>query len=96
MYQIPRPSIAFTTVNDRGPNARPKFQLLSSTTFITPAHAMHGSVYFKCLDDAAFFAANSIVQEVFVLTVTFNVVLLRPVAAGALRQSANCVHSTKI
>ena len=27
------------------------------------AHAMHGSLYFKGLDDAAFFAANSVVTD---------------------------------
>ena len=33
-------------------------------------------------DDAAFFAVNSLVEEFFVLTVEFNLHLLRPVAAG--------------
>lgn len=45
----------------------------------------HGSVYFKLLDDAAFFAVNSVVRDVFVLTVSFHLHLLRPVASGQLR-----------
>ncbi len=49
------------------------------------ANAMHGSVYFKLLDDAAFFAVNSIVEDVFVYTVSMNIQLLRPVAAGLIR-----------
>lgn len=49
------------------------------------ANAMHGSVYFKMLDDAAFFAVNSIVEDVFVLTVSINVQLLRPVVGGLIR-----------
>jgi len=49
------------------------------------AHAMHGSVYFKMLDDAAWFASNSLVEDVFVLTTTFEVALLRPVASGQIR-----------
>jgi uncharacterized protein (TIGR00369 family) len=49
------------------------------------AHAMHGSVYFKMLDDAAFFAVNSIVEDVFVYTVSINIQLLRPVASGTIR-----------
>ena len=49
------------------------------------AKAMHGSVYFKMLDDAAFFAVNSIVEDVFVYTVSLNVQLLRPVASGLVR-----------
>ena len=47
--------------------------------------AIHGSVYFKMLDDAAFFAVNSIVEDAFVLTTSFNINLLRPVSAGKLR-----------
>lgn len=47
--------------------------------------AMHGSVYFKLLDDAAFFAVNSIVEDVFVLTTSFNINLLRPANKGKIR-----------
>ena len=50
--------------------------------------AMHGSVYFKALDDATFFAANSLETEVFVLTARFELELLRPVASGQIRAVA--------
>ncbi len=46
--------------------------------------AIHGKVYFKMLDDAAFFAVNSIVEDVFVLTTSFNLNLLRPANQGKL------------
>ena len=46
--------------------------------------AVHGSNYFKAMDDAAFFAVNSLVEDVFVLTVTFNVNFLRPIADGEM------------
>ena len=59
------------------------------------AHALHGSVYFKCLDDAAFFAANSVVLDVFVLTVTFNIVLLRPVTAGRIVAIGRLVNTSR-
>jgi uncharacterized protein (TIGR00369 family) len=59
------------------------------------AHAVHGSVYFKALDDAAFFAANSVVKEVFVLTVTFNVVFLRPVSSGTLVATGRLRHRSR-
>ncbi|HEV8505217.1 MAG TPA: PaaI family thioesterase [Chitinophagaceae bacterium] len=49
------------------------------------ANAIHGSIYFKLLDDAAFFAVNSIVKDVFVYTVSFNVQLLRPVSNGIIK-----------
>jgi len=47
-------------------------------------NAVHGANYFKALDDAAFFAVNSLVEDVFVLTVTFNVQLLRPISEGRM------------
>jgi len=47
--------------------------------------AMHGAVYFKLLDDAAYFAANSVIEDVFLLTSSFNVNLIRPVASGKIR-----------
>ena len=53
--------------------------------FFHAAKAIHGSVYFKMLDDAAFFAVNSIVKDVFVYTVSFNIQLLRPVTSGIIK-----------
>lgn len=44
--------------------------------------AIHGSVYFRLLDDAAFFAVNSIVEDVFVLTTSFNINITRPANQG--------------
>src|SRR6476646_9283224 len=50
--------------------------------FFHAAQAAHGSVYFKSLDDAAFFAVSSLVEDNFVLTSTFNLYLLAPVSGG--------------
>ncbi len=47
--------------------------------------AMHGSVYFKLLDDAAYFAANSVVKDFFLVTTSFHIHLLRPVISGVIR-----------
>ncbi len=40
--------------------------------FFHSAHAVHGSVYFKLLDDAAWFAVNSLEFDFFVLTTSFT------------------------
>ncbi|MCE7735565.1 MAG: PaaI family thioesterase [Candidatus Heimdallarchaeota archaeon] len=48
------------------------------------ANATHGAVYFKALDDVAFFAANSIVEDVFLLTTSFTIYLTKPIAEGTL------------
>jgi uncharacterized protein (TIGR00369 family) len=63
--------------------------------FFHAAGAVHGSVYFKALDDAAFFAANSLVTDVFVLTVAYNVYLTRPISDGELIATGRVVHRSR-
>lgn len=46
------------------------------------AGAVHGTSYFKMLDDAAFYAANSMVAENFLLTTAFNLLFTRPILRG--------------
>ncbi len=66
-------------------NERAELTLKVEPKFFHAANAIHGSVYFKMLDDAAFFAVNSIVEDVFVYTVSFNTQLLRPVSKGIIK-----------
>ena len=63
--------------------------------FFHAADAVHGSVYFKMLDDAAFFAANSRVKEFFVLTASFTIYLTRPVVEGTLRSVGTVVSESR-
>lgn len=44
----------------------------------------HGSVYFKLLDDAAYFACQSVIEDFFIVTTNFNVNLLRPILKGKI------------
>ncbi len=46
------------------------------------AGAAHGTVYFKMMDDAAFYACNSLVSDRFLLTTAFNLVFTRPLNEG--------------
>lgn len=46
------------------------------------AGAAHGTSYFKMLDDAAFYAANSLVTDRFLLTTAFNLLFTRPIVTG--------------
>lgn len=62
--------------------------------FLHAANAVHGSVYFKALDDTAFFAANSVVEDVFVLTSNFTIYFLRPVSEGELLAKGELLDST--
>ncbi len=48
------------------------------------AGAAHGTLYFKMLDDAAFYAANSLVSDRFLLTTAFNLHFTRPMREGPM------------
>lgn len=48
------------------------------------AGAAHGTIYFKMLDDAAFYAANSLVSDRFLLTTSFNLHFTKPVRIGTV------------
>ena len=45
---------------------------------------VHGSVYFKLLDDAATFSVASIVDDEVYVTASFTIHFLRPVATGQI------------
>ena len=46
------------------------------------AAAAHGTLYFKMMDDAAFYGCNSMVSDRFLLTTAFNLVFTRPLKSG--------------
>ena len=46
------------------------------------AGAAHGTIYFKMLDDAAFYAANTRATDRFLLTTSFNLHFTKPVKNG--------------
>lgn len=48
------------------------------------AGAAHGTIYFKMLDDAAFYAANTLATDRFLLTTSFNLHFTKPVRAGTV------------
>ncbi|MFL0804127.1 MAG: PaaI family thioesterase [Agarilytica sp.] len=60
--------------------------------FFHAAHAVHGAVYFKMLDDAAWFAVNSLEPQFFVLTSSFTTYLTRPISQGKMTAIGEVVH----
>lgn len=48
------------------------------------AGATHGTLYFKMMDDAAFYAANSLVSDRFLLTTAFNLLFTKPLKSGPI------------
>ena len=59
------------------------------------AGAAHGTVYFKMLDDAAFYAANSLVTDRFLLTTAFNLHFTKPVRCGPVRAEGRWISGRR-
>lgn len=56
---------------------------------------IHGSVYFKMLDDAATFAVSSIVMDFGIVTASFNIYFTRPVSEGTIHTIGRVVHESR-
>ena len=59
------------------------------------AGAAHGTIYFKMLDDAAFYAANTLVTDRFLLTTSFNLHFTRPVRLGVVRAEGRWISGRR-
>lgn len=59
------------------------------------AGAAHGTVYFKMLDDAAFYAANALVSDRFLLTTAFNLHFTKPMRAGLARAEGRWISGKR-
>lgn len=59
------------------------------------AGAAHGTIYFKMLDDAAFYAANSLVSDRFLLTTAFNLHFSAPVKDGPVTAEGRWVSGRR-
>ena len=86
--EIYQPSIS---VNE----GKSEIEITIDRRFHHAAEAVHGSVYFKMLDDAAFFAAASLEPEVFLLTTSFTTYLTRPLSAGSMRALGRVVNRNR-
>ena len=74
----------FNTTTAKISKAKAEIGLTISEKHFHALGAIHGSVYFKLLDDAAYFAVSSIVEDFFVLTTSFNLNMVKPVNKGKL------------
>ena len=75
--------------------AKAVIEIELSAKFHHSAGGVHGSVYFKMLDDSSFFAANSLEEEFFVLTTSFTTYITRPVASGKMKAVGRVVNSNR-
>ncbi|GGD61941.1 thioesterase [Erythrobacter arachoides] len=63
---------------------RARITFATRQDFFHAAGATHGTLYFKMLDDAAFYAANSLVSDRFLLTTGFNLHFTKPLKSGTV------------
>jgi uncharacterized protein (TIGR00369 family) len=75
-----------SSIEIEGGLARIRFSVDES--FYHAAGAAHGTIYFKMLDDAAFYACNSLVTDRFLLTTAFNLHFTRPLRSGPVMAEA--------
>ena len=59
------------------------------------ANAAHGTLYFKMLDDAAFYAANGLVSDRFLLTTAFNLHFTKPLREGEARAEGRWISGKR-
>ena len=59
------------------------------------AGAAHGTLYFKMMDDAAFYACNSMVSDRFLLTTAFNLNFTRPLKRGPVTAEGRWVSGRR-
>ena len=59
------------------------------------AGAAHGTLYFKMLDDAAFYAANGFVSDRFLLTTAFNLHFTKPMRSGEARAEGRWISGKR-
>lgn len=76
-------------------HGRTSIDFLVEDNLFHAAGAAHGTVYFKMLDDAAFYAANSLVTDMFVLTTAFNLLLTRPMKVGPARAEGRWISGQR-
>lgn len=65
-----------------------------SKEYFHAAEALHGAIYFKLLDDSAYFAAASLEETYFLLTKSYTIHFRRPVVEDRLTAKGEVVSTT--
>lgn len=74
---------------------RAELRFVVRPDFHHAAASAHGSVIFKALDDAAYFAANSLVRDALLVTSSFHLHFLKPIRSGELVTVGTALHAGK-
>ncbi len=74
---------------------RSEIRFTVDPNFHHAAGAAHGTLYFKMLDDAAFYAANGLVSDRFLLTTAFNLHFTKPMREGEARAEGRWISGKR-
>ncbi|MFD2515091.1 PaaI family thioesterase [Pontibacter locisalis] len=85
LYQHARVQELFSDSSIEVAHSSSEITLPVKEAYFHGANAIHGAVYFKLLDDAAYFAVASVVRDVFIVTSSFQLNLVRPVTGGVIK-----------
>ena len=77
-------TMMFSTTTAKISEAKAEIGLTISKKHFHALGAIHGSVYFKLLDDSAYFAVSSLIKDYFILTTSFNLNIIKPASKGIL------------
>ena len=86
------PFSKWTGVEVKVSHGRAEIALTVREDFFHSASAMHGALYFLALDNAAWFAVNSLEKDFFVYTTSFTTYITRPVSQGRVRALGRVVN----
>jgi len=70
-------------------------RMKAEPNYFHAGNSLHGSIYFKMLDDASFFASQSIVSDYFLVTSNYNVHLMRPIFEDELIAEGEVISMSK-
>ncbi len=91
MYQAAPVNRFFASTLEVG-HGRARIEMAVRPEHFHAAGAAHGAAYFKLLDDAGFYAAASLVTDVFMLTTGFNIHLTQPISGGRMIAEGRWLH----
>jgi len=70
-----------------------RLEMPSCEDYLQAVGELHGMLYFKVLDETSFYAANSLVDDVFLTTASMHVQFLAALEHGPLFARAEVVHA---
>lgn len=72
-----------------------EYELEIKRDYFHAAEALHGAIYFKLLDDSAYFAAATLEREYFLLTKSYQIHFKRPVQEDTLIAKGEVLSRTE-